>query len=159
MAKPFPGTLTTALLCEDVRTELGNKHTIVGVFSNDILVASLPAVLSLSAYLEYVPDEIGVQNITLSIVVAGNVVANIEAKLSVVEAKTVSVLYLPRVNLTVPRAAEIRLDMKVFPGEPTTIIKKQVLTSPDVIGAIVSNETRPPSSRSVFVGSEKASEP
>ncbi len=35
-----------AVVCDDVRSEVGNKHSYIGVFSGDIIVPSFPTTLS-----------------------------------------------------------------------------------------------------------------
>jgi hypothetical protein len=41
------------LLCDDIRKEVGNKRTIVGAFSGDVLIETFPAVIPLAIYLVY----------------------------------------------------------------------------------------------------------
>ena len=39
-----------AILCEDIRHEIGNKNSLIGVFGGDILVAELPARIRVAVY-------------------------------------------------------------------------------------------------------------
>ena len=41
-----------AILCEDIRQEVNNKKTLVGVYAGDILISSLPAPIDLAFYLD-----------------------------------------------------------------------------------------------------------
>jgi hypothetical protein len=43
------------VLCDDVRDEIGNKKSLMGVFSGDIIVQELPATIPIAIYLEFVP--------------------------------------------------------------------------------------------------------
>lgn len=45
------------ILCEDIREEIGNKKSLIGVLAGDILTGAFPAHLSLAIYFEYLPDE------------------------------------------------------------------------------------------------------
>ena len=45
------------ILCEDIRDEVGNKKSLMGVMAGDILVGEFPATLSVAVYFEYVPDD------------------------------------------------------------------------------------------------------
>jgi len=48
-----PGVqITAAILCEEVRSELNGKSTLLGVYSGDLLVPELPANLRLGVYAE-----------------------------------------------------------------------------------------------------------
>ncbi len=48
--------IRNVILCEDIRDEIGNKKSLMGVMAGDILVGEFPATLSVASYLEYVPD-------------------------------------------------------------------------------------------------------
>jgi len=51
------GTFRNVVVCEDVRDEVGNKRSLMGVFSGDITVQQFPAIVQLAVYLEYAPDK------------------------------------------------------------------------------------------------------
>jgi hypothetical protein len=44
------------IVCEDIRDEMNGKKSLMGVFSGDIVVPSMPAVVRLAVYVEYEPD-------------------------------------------------------------------------------------------------------
>jgi hypothetical protein len=44
------------ILCEDIRDEVGNKKSLMGVFSGDIVVQGFPAQVQFAIYLEYIAD-------------------------------------------------------------------------------------------------------
>lgn len=58
--------IKSLLTCEDVREEVGNKSTIVGVFS-DIVLENLPAVIRLSLWVEFIVSKIGMHNFSIRI--------------------------------------------------------------------------------------------
>lgn len=41
------------ILCEDIRDEVGNKKSLMGMIGGDVLVASFPATIKVAFYLEY----------------------------------------------------------------------------------------------------------
>lgn len=45
-----------ALICEYVARGNGNRHTLVNVFSGNIVLPNMPSGLSIGLYAEYVPD-------------------------------------------------------------------------------------------------------
>lgn len=46
-----------AILCEYVAKGFGNKHTLVNVFSGDVVVQEMPAKLQFGLYFEYFSDD------------------------------------------------------------------------------------------------------
>lgn len=55
MASP-KDKIRNVILCEDIREEIGNKKSLMGIVGGDILVATLPATIQVAVYFEYVPD-------------------------------------------------------------------------------------------------------
>ena len=49
------GRFRSVVVCEDIRDELGNKKSLMGVIGGDIRVAELPAAVRFAVYMEYVP--------------------------------------------------------------------------------------------------------
>jgi hypothetical protein len=127
MSASYPGRLQVAIVCEDVRKELGNKRSLIGVFSGDVVVGEFPATLSLAAYFEYITDVAGMFDIEFVVYFGDRQVAKFEAGLSVVEPDQPSVMDLPRMNLTVLGPGDIRIEMGTKPNAPETIITKRVM--------------------------------
>lgn len=51
------GTFRNTSICEDVRDEVGNKKSLMGVFSGDLIVTEFPARLRVAFYAEYIPKD------------------------------------------------------------------------------------------------------
>src|SRR5437016_351670 len=47
------------IACEDVREEVGNKKSLMGVYGGDIIVSEIPAQIWLAFYIEKLPSEPG----------------------------------------------------------------------------------------------------
>jgi hypothetical protein len=45
-----------AILCDDIRDEVGGKNSLMGVFSGDIVVPHFPASINIAFFLQYFPD-------------------------------------------------------------------------------------------------------
>jgi hypothetical protein len=118
----------TRLLCEDIRNELGNKRTLVGVFSGDIIVEKFPATLSLAAYFEYLPATIGEQRIDFLIRYDDAKLFDFGGVLSIEEPTKVVVLTLPRLNVTLAQAGELKIEVAIPPSSPETLLLKKVQT-------------------------------
>src|SRR4051812_4498183 len=48
------GHIINVIVCEDVRQELNNQNTLIGVFAGDILVKEFPASMRIAVYAEYI---------------------------------------------------------------------------------------------------------
>jgi hypothetical protein len=119
----------TKLLCEDIRNELGNKRTLVGVFSGDIIVEKFPATLSLAAYFEYVPTLIGQQRIDFSVYFGNDKLFDFGGVLSVADL-SVTALALPRINATIQQPGDFRIEVIAPPSSPDVLITKKVIQGP-----------------------------
>lgn len=120
----------TRILCEDVRKELGNKRSLMGVFSGDVFVSQFPATLSFAAYFEYFPDTVGQQQVNFSIYFADKKIADMNGELSVVDLGKLAVLDLPRMNLTVTEPGEFRIEVAAPPSPPEVLLAKKVMKQP-----------------------------
>lgn len=45
------------IVCEDIRDEVGNKKSLMGVMAGDVLVPHFPATIKIAFFLEYHPDD------------------------------------------------------------------------------------------------------
>lgn len=50
-----PNRFRNVIVCEDIRDEVGNKKSLMGVLSGDILVPSFPATIKIAVFMEYYP--------------------------------------------------------------------------------------------------------
>jgi hypothetical protein len=48
--------LRNVIVCEDIRDEIGNKKSLMGVLTGDILVPAFPATIQIAVFFEYLPD-------------------------------------------------------------------------------------------------------
>jgi hypothetical protein len=48
------GRITNVLICEDIRQEVSNQNTLVGVYAGDVVVKEFPASIRIAIYAEYV---------------------------------------------------------------------------------------------------------
>ena len=107
----MPGTFRNASMCEDIREEIGNKKSLMGVFSGDVLVPRFPARFRVAFYAEYLPALGGEHEVRLSI------------EIGAAEAATAQV----RVNTA--------------PGQPATLVIPQGVAQFDAPGEIILRAT------------------
>ncbi len=51
--------IESVVFCDDVRKEITNKDVLIGVYSGDIVVSSLPCVINTAIWIEIVGDTVG----------------------------------------------------------------------------------------------------
>lgn len=80
MAKPLK--FGNASLCEYVAKGAGNKHTLVNVFSGDVIVSEFPANIMFGIYLEYMQEPTDVPSLTIEIIIDGNAIATLPVNIA-----------------------------------------------------------------------------
>jgi hypothetical protein len=63
---PNTSKFRNIIVCEDVRDEIGNKKSLMGVMGGDILVATFPATLQIAIFFEYLPSDNDPDSISVS---------------------------------------------------------------------------------------------
>lgn len=114
----------TVVICEDVREEINHKRILIGVFSGDILVSSLPGQLSLTLYIEHKLQ--GEQKLEFIIYYAEEEQARIEMQAETKEVGVIAVIPFPRFGLAIKKPGELRVDVSIDSGEPEKLIAKTV---------------------------------
>jgi hypothetical protein len=116
------------ILCEDIREEVGNKKSLMGVLAGDIIVAAFPATLNVAVYFEYVPDKDDGNEFAIEFrlwqddeeLAVGKVRAPIEP------GKVVT-LVLPRALSVFEKAKAFRMTVKRNGEEEFELLNKKVL--------------------------------
>lgn len=121
------GKFESVILCEDIRDEVGNKKSLIGVFSGDIIVTALPAQLFVAVFMVYRPNtgrdceasfELRLMQDDIEIVKGGitsQILAGQEA-----------VLVLPKALMRVENEVILRLLISVNKEPEEEIIKKRI---------------------------------
>jgi hypothetical protein len=114
-----------AIVCEDIRFEVGNKVTLVGVIAGDIFTEALPLKMPIAIYIELSSPESGSFPLNLELIVGEKVIRKIESAMDVEDPLQTGVLALPKWQV----AAENDTDLCVrisFGDEWQTIIQKRI---------------------------------
>lgn len=69
-----------AVLCEYVAKGAGNKHTLVNVYSGDVIASEIPANLVFGIYLEYLPEPDEVPSMGIEVKLGDDVLATLPVK-------------------------------------------------------------------------------
>jgi len=122
MAKEFTAF---TLLAEDVRIEVGNKHTIIGTLSADMNVTSFPANIKIASYTIFRFKSDGVYEVDIQILVGGIPVAGGKSAL---EAKSgePAILVIPAGLLMITEPTDLQITASVDGARKTTLVKSAI---------------------------------
>ena len=127
MAAKRPFDVKLCVLCEDIRDELHNKHSLIGVYSGDILVSEIPASISLAFYLEIEPKRVGDFDLQFRLSgPAADASAVLNARVGITNASGVSILRTPRIELGITEAGTFRFDMSLDRESWTNLVTKTI---------------------------------
>jgi hypothetical protein len=116
----------TAVLCEFITRDISNKHSLIGVFSGDIIVSEMPATLRLALYLEVFPSSTGLHEISLKFNLGGKTIAEATAQSDVQEKEKPIILVLFPVDIGVDQDTVLTLEAATTGNKSTTIIEKKI---------------------------------
>lgn len=119
-----------ALLCDHASVSSGNKHTLVNVYSGDLLLGEIPANIMLSAYLELLAPVSGTMDLKVSYKLNSKPIASINAHAEGLVKGALGVLVLPSIPMAISSTGILTLEIEA-PGSPKSIvIKKNVMVGP-----------------------------
>jgi len=117
--------IRTVIFCEDVRQEAGNKWSVLGVFSADVIVGVVPAAVRLSLYIESEVSQPykGPLDLRLRLENEEILVANGQLDAQ----PGITVLPVPQMVVGIPRGGMLHVDMGIAPDKWVEIGAKRVL--------------------------------
>ena len=146
----------SALICESIRPELGNKFSVLGVFVGDLHVTTLPATIMLSCFMEYVPAKTGAQQLLARFLHNGKVVANINGSLDVHIPGEAVAIGLPTVPLVIDAPGMIGFEVSTDDKKWVLVTERKLILDPVATSPIASP---PPLARSPRASRAKAKKP
>jgi hypothetical protein len=136
---PLPPNVSALVLCEDVRVEINNKYTLVGVFAGDIIVPYFPAPgVKLAVYAVVDFDTRGKRNMEFQILVAGTKIFSVQGEVDIHEPGAVG-LATPQFNTTYVGESDLEVRLIIDDGKMEAISTRRVRK-----GAVLSPLTPPP---------------
>ena len=114
-----------AIACEYVAAGANAKHTLVNVYTGDILVPEFPARIPMAFYVEIIPDKDFPRDLRLQILQNKKVSADLAAQFDYEEGK-VALVTLPQMAVSLTKETEIRLVVSGEGLRPTTLVKKKI---------------------------------
>jgi hypothetical protein len=120
------------ILCEDIRDELGGKHSLMGVFSGDITIPAFPVTMQLAAYMQYEADQgfEGEMDFAISIFLDDRKLVGGVLRASIKAGDTLPTIILPKGLFTLDQPATYRLVVTVEGRDAEVLSKKIMLGAP-----------------------------
>lgn len=105
--------IVNAIVCEDVRLELYNKLTLVGVYAGDIIMAEMPGAIGLAFYLELISPTLGTTEFAIQVSLGSTRVAQIEGQMDISDTEQSAILTLPRNGFSVTDDTVLTVEFRV----------------------------------------------
>lgn len=130
-ATALPSNFRNVILCEDIRNEVGNKKSLMGVIGGDLLVPSFPTSIHVAIFIEYIlqPEDDGHVMVEFRMadgdteVMRGNL--NLEAAVGAAVA-----MIIPTGLLRVDKETTLTVRMGINGRPVQTILSRKVLPAP-----------------------------
>jgi hypothetical protein len=129
MVKSFK--VNTAILCEHALKSENNKNTLINIYSGDILVSALPAILYFGLYLELQVPPHDDLDISADIRVGGKTQFAVKATLMAGDTQPAANLLVPLFSLHIADETEIKVLVSIPGQRAKTALTKRILRAPD----------------------------
>lgn len=125
-SKLFPNIV----LCDLIIRDVSNKHSLIGVYSGDILTSEMPARLRLALYTEFLPPEDGEFSIQIDIKLEGKRFARGEVEVKDAVAGVAAGIALSGFELRTDVPVQLDVTATVNGSKPQFILKKKIMKNP-----------------------------
>jgi hypothetical protein len=121
-----------SILCEDIRQELNNKFILLGVFSGDIKVSNIPAMIPLMFFVEMVISSIGSHTLYLRLSGPGAHSAEITAAIQNLQVGGTSTLVGPKMEILFDQEGTFILEVSEDQKTWHKLLSKKVELDPSL---------------------------
>jgi hypothetical protein len=119
-------TFGNCILCEFVAKGDRNKHTLVNVFSGDVVVEELPARLRFWMYVEWIPQTSEPTEILLEIQLGRNVLSKIQVKSEGQKTGVPGVISIPGMEFEIDRDLNFSIFASCEGYKRTKVLSKRI---------------------------------
>jgi hypothetical protein len=122
------GSICNVILCEDVREEIGNKKSLMGIFGGDLLVPEMPATLQLAVFFQYMPSSPDEQAVSIAIELFQDDMSIAKGGMQghIANAQPASFI-LPRALITFEKDSVFRLMVSINEGAAQEVLSKKII--------------------------------
>lgn len=111
--------------CEYVAEGSHGKHSLINVYTGDILIQDMPGAIKLSFYLELLFQNAGKSHLRVEAFFGKKMVFGMEANIEL-EANKPAVIATPQFAFQIEEANKLRIFATIDEGRKTTILEKNI---------------------------------
>ena len=114
------------VICEDVRPELGNKHTILGAIAGEIWVPQFPTAFKIAAYIDLIAETRVPQTVEVRWTFAGHEQISVRQQFTP-DPPNHAVLFMPPNAIVASSAGVLALEIRATDKEWIEIDKRDII--------------------------------
>lgn len=118
--------LGNVVLCEYFVQGLGNKHTLINVYSGDIVVAEMPAKMRLALYIEYEAMAEDAFSVRLEVLMSKEVQARFRFDVESGPRGRHGIMALPNMEIGIDENVAFEVRMSLDGERSRTVLKKAI---------------------------------
>jgi hypothetical protein len=130
---PIDPRFRSVIVCDDIREEIGNKKSLMGILAGDILTASMPANVQIAFYIDYLPTDDGNDQISFQLLQDETEIAKGRLEVDAKRTRHAS-LIVPKALIRFEHECTFRMLASINGGETMELLRKQVSLNPQNAG-------------------------
>lgn len=105
--------ILAVVICDDIRREVSGKDILVGAYSSEIVVGSLPAPMHLAFWLELMSSQSGAFSVFFKLEVPGTVLmSEMRIDIEIVDPALPFAISTPQINMVINQAGKLKVLFK-----------------------------------------------
>jgi hypothetical protein len=153
MRENWPFKITLCLACEDIREEKHGKHSLMGLYTGDILISDIPGNVPMAFFMEFEVKDPGKHLFWLRLSGPGEHNATLRAEVELPQSGALAVLKTPRIDLLVDAEGIFTFDISTDNENWENLLRKEFSL------ASLSNGSLQPSEQSQPAAPDSSSPP
>jgi len=139
--------LRNFLVCELVIQDIGNRYTLAGVYTNDIILSEMPARLRLGLYGEFIAEAAGSHQVELLFSRDKQPLLKLTASINDIVPGVAHPLSIPGIEIGIEGPIELTISAIVDGhGRPRELVRKKIFQGPTPSGVSQQPSSHSPAS-------------
>lgn len=122
-----PKQIFNFIICTDILKDITNKYSIIGTYTNDIVVGEFPARLRLALYADFLADDTPNHKVDFRLTIDNEEPLFIKGELRDSTRGQITALAVNNLEALIPKPGEIKVEVQIDSGKWVTITRKKVL--------------------------------
>jgi hypothetical protein len=122
--------ISSVIVCDDIRREISGKDILIGVYSGEIVLSSIPFSLNLAIWLEYTPSIVGHNEFYIRFMFNNEPIGSINGGIDVAVITSIG-LPITGFNIRGDKPGELQIEFS-SDGKTFTTVSRKTLRQGDV---------------------------